>query len=661
VVQAGWNGHRRVPYGFAALSDGTPYDERMRRLYRWALLRSEAEGAPEPPGPFESSGSARFLAWLSEPVSPPGVRPPISRYLRHVHAEDPRLRHRFPDVEGGDAWAFAAWCATEGRRAAAIPAALAPPVAPPAGGHEPVGVLAGVQVVVQGEGWRAPSGHPVEAALARAGVAHRRVVVPRDGPVPAATRPFYDVNLFVMPAEELPRANHAIGPLLREGRRRIGLLSWEVDVVPDHLRGPLGLLDEVWTWTDAARATLAGAVPVPVVTIPTCVLDPPRAGGARARLGLGEGRLVLAEADLAADPDLVNATGVVEAFRRAVPEPGTATLAIVTRSERGNAGEAERLRVAAAERGDVRIVEGLDPATRDALRAECDCVISLRRGAGEPFEIAAAMAAGRPVIATAHEAHLELVDDEVGLGVDVARRRVGPGHEPLPAEATWADPDLDHAAARIRWVLDHPRAAAEVGARARSRALVRFDCGRAAATIAGRLADIARERAGDSRDRAEGAASAGGIEALRAAEAWVRRGPMPEAAADPTIAERTRRRATFAVVAPYLERRQELDQALVQTAGALAERMGAAERRLIGLEHALEGLRRALHAGETRLAAELQRLELEPDGPAGARLERAERRVEELEALVGALVPAVQRLMSARADDRDGPGAAPNG
>jgi hypothetical protein len=76
------------------------------------------------------------------------------------------------------------------------------------------------------------------------------------------------------------------------------------------------------------------------------------------------------------------------------------------------------------------------------------------------------MALGKPVIATGYSGNLDFMTPANSYLVDFALTSVGPDGENYPAEGTWAEPDLDHAAALMRQVWEQRDEARAKGDRA---------------------------------------------------------------------------------------------------------------------------------------------------------------------------------------------------
>jgi glycosyltransferase involved in cell wall biosynthesis len=645
--EAGHGALRRLSYGYSVLAGGIPYDARMRTLYREALLAAERGDLPEPPSPFAPGEADAFVAWLREPAEGPrpGAAGTIPRYLRRVHDTRDDLRRRFPGLDDDDGVPFLRWCAGDEGRAAGIPPELRPSpsqTADPSGLGEAGGLSHGVQLVhaVGRVADDDPASALVERAAARAGRSIRPTPVPPPGRVgrPVSGRPWYDVNVFVTDLLDQRRVNHLIGAPLRDGRHAIGAWRWDVDRLPEAGSEAMATVDEVWTWSEFSADAFRSAGSRPVRVLPLGVLDVPAPSGARGRLGLDGEVLVHAAADLADRTGLQDAPAIVDAHRRAFDPDEGVRLAVVVANGGRDVPELERIRAAASGRPDVHILEGLDRRTADGLLAECDCAVWLRRSSGFALEPARAMAAGRPVVALAHSAVLELMDDETGLPVPPAGEvEVGPGRAPLPESARWAVPDPDALGAAMRRALTEPGAVRALGERARARAAaLRPDA--TAAAIARRLDEIRASRAktpvvvtadGDPPERP----------VTRAAR-WLTEGPTQPWDAPAQPMERAARSALLRALRPYLERRGEFDAAIVQAEEESAARLDAVEKAIGATQDDLRAMEVALEGRLDDAERQFEALET-----VAARLTRLQSRTQDAEAALESLASAVQRLL----------------
>jgi hypothetical protein len=67
LLAAGYRDAIRTPYGWGTAASGLRLTNRLRRLYRDALVRSEHTGSPSPPDPFDPGQANDFARWLEDP------------------------------------------------------------------------------------------------------------------------------------------------------------------------------------------------------------------------------------------------------------------------------------------------------------------------------------------------------------------------------------------------------------------------------------------------------------------------------------------------------------------------------------------------------------------------------------------------------------------
>ena len=149
-----------------------------------------------------------------------------------------------------------------------------------------------------------------------------------------------------------------------------------------------------------------------------------------------------------------NPLGAIEAFGRAfaLGEPDAHRYRLVVKTLNGELRPDDASRLRAAAGADPRIEirpERVDHAELMALVRACDVFVSLHRSEGLGLQIAEAMWLGTAVIATDYSGSRDLID--LGLAELVPWRPVGVtrGDGAYPESFTWADPDLDAAAAAM--------------------------------------------------------------------------------------------------------------------------------------------------------------------------------------------------------------------
>ena len=474
---AGW------PYTFDTSASGVPLDRLNRRLYRDLMLDGFGDSL------FEPAGEAAFAAALAAPAEVGGEFG-INRYLATLHDMRGDLQAAFPDLHNpADGRGFVRWAHTIGRHEVPIPEALLPP---------------------NGSGPAAPEPAPAPAAPSEAapapelgvnvvgylnselgvGEVARQVIDALDAvSVPAlpigliaqrnrqghafahlgASSDDYPVNLLCVNADMLPELAAQVGPRFFEDRHTIGIWWWEASVFPDRWRGSFDHVDELWAGSRFVAETLSAASPVPVLHMPMPVTLPPVVRPDRAALGLPDGFVFLLVYDFNSVAARKNPFGLLEAFLRAFPDPSEgAQLVLKSINAEQHPDEHDRLRLAAQGHPHVHLLDFyVSVEDKNGMIAAADCYASLHRSEGFGITMAEAMLLGKPVVATAYSGNLDFMRPENAYLVDHELTAIGPGHDPYPPEAQWAEPDLDHAARLLREVFEDREEAARRGATAR--------------------------------------------------------------------------------------------------------------------------------------------------------------------------------------------------
>lgn len=486
-------------------SSGTAVDDTLRC----------AAALPGAPDLLDPDAADAALAWLVRRGAD-GSLPPYLRALR----ERPDLAAAFPHVPGGDEPAFLAWArahaVADGAPAAlvlpALGAAGAPTTTPgpaplssrapaprPRAGRGPR-PTPGVNVVgfLGSEVGIGESARLVTAALGAAGVPFSATAVdrfaqsrPTSARVEGATDGPFDTTVLCVNADLTPAVAGVVGTLLARSHR-IGMWYWEVEDFPATQHGGFDVLDEVWVATEFVRRAVEPHSPVPVRTL----LPPlPQRSAVplpeRTTLGLPDRPYLLFSFDFLSTAERKNPLGVLEAFVRAFrPDEGPLLVLKSINADR-RPDRAEQLRLAAAGRPDVLLLERHLPVdARDALVAHCLAYVSLHRAEGLGLTMAEAMAWGRPVVATGYSGNLDFMTDENSLLVPWHEARIPDDAAPYPPGGRWAEPDLDAAAAALRLVWERPDEAAARGARAAHDIATLHSPAAAGARFAARLAEL---------------------------------------------------------------------------------------------------------------------------------------------------------------------------
>jgi glycosyltransferase involved in cell wall biosynthesis len=250
-------------------------------------------------------------------------------------------------------------------------------------------------------------------------------------------------------------------------RYRIGVWAWEVERLPDDMARSAALVDEIWTYSAHAAHAIRATTDRPVHVVPPPILRPDARPLSRAELGLPEGFVFLFAFDFASVFERKNPLAVIDAFTRAWKGHSDVHLVIKTVGGDAHPEELRRLLAAASADPRVHVRDGyVTSEEHQALVAACDAFVSLHRAEGYGLHLAEAMALGKPVIATGYSGNLEFMDDtnSVLIGYDLVA--IGSGHDPYPADARWAQPDIDAAADAMRMIVDDASCARTLGERA---------------------------------------------------------------------------------------------------------------------------------------------------------------------------------------------------
>ncbi len=479
VMAEGHAVSRNWPYSYGALGDGTPLDDRLRALYDDYAEEHDGDVG----SPFTLEGVRAFERWLGQQA--PGSAPGVNRVLARVYEDRSDVRAAFPDIGGTDRAGLLLWAEGPGRleepllarvigngsatddQAAETSVAAAISSAPVTEPSETLRAAPwGVNVVGEfsselgtGEVARELLGALDAIGISALPILSQTTRVGGHTPAYATVEPSeapFAVNVICLEPEVLPEfVNHAREAFF-SGRYSTGLWLCEADPAPAGWSAYCSLLEEIWAPTAYVAEALESVATIPVHTIRLPVAPPPLELRSRAEFGLPAETFVFClRVDLAEMFERQNPLAVIDAFSRAfAPGEGTRLLIGVINADRDDGGHV-RLRKAAAEHADIVLVER--PATRSAinsLSALADCVVSLHRAEAFGFHLADAMSLGRPVIATGYSGNLDFMTADNSYLVDHALIEIGPDRDPYPAAATWAEPDLEHAAALMRRVFD---------------------------------------------------------------------------------------------------------------------------------------------------------------------------------------------------------------
>lgn len=260
-------------------------------------------------------------------------------------------------------------------------------------------------------------------------------------------------------------------------RYTIGLWYWELlELEPQHVR-QYARVDEVWAASDFVGDTFRALGTKPVQVIPAVVprIDPPPLDPSV--LVLPEGLRVLFTFDANSSVARKNPLGCVEAFRRAFSEAergSSAHLVVKVGAGERYPGMVERLADEVRSVSGTLILDHLPRTQMDALLGACDVYLSLHRSEGFGLGMAEAMSLGRAVVGTAFGGNTSFMTSHTSCLVGYDLREIVTEDHALQAGyervyrpgRSWAEPDVDQAAAWLRLLADDQAFRLELGRRA---------------------------------------------------------------------------------------------------------------------------------------------------------------------------------------------------
>lgn len=230
----------------------------------------------------------------------------------------------------------------------------------------------------------------------------------------------------------------------------IGYWFWEMQEYPKSWHYAFKLVDEVWVSSEFTLASLK-KINTNVVKIPFAVeFDVDSSKFSRLYFDLSKDSFIfLYTFDFNSSYWRKNPLSVVEAFKRAFPDPrnGTVTLLIKVSNETDNSEYFLNLQEAV--KSDSRIVLRKDDLNRNEMQGLLNIVdsyISLHRAEGLGLIMAESMYLGKPVIATGYSGNMEFMNAQNSCLVSYELIRVSNNHYIESDGQYWAEPNIAEAA-----------------------------------------------------------------------------------------------------------------------------------------------------------------------------------------------------------------------
>lgn len=454
LIDAGFDSHVTVPYGYGRSLNGDVLDLTLRRRYRNDLLRAERDGR-DLPSPFDPCDVDAWAAWhrrasargAAHRLGQASVAGGIHRSLRRLNVS-PTTIARLAGIRN--------------RLISATAAAS----------HASPGRTGGVNLVgyLRAENGVGEIARLIGNSLNAGGVEHSLINISatvsrqEHSLIESRQGAEFDTNIVCVNADMFPSVA-ALHPGVFNGRKTIGVWAWETDHFPDNMAASAGLLDEVWVYSHHAAAAVAPKVEVPVLVLPVPTDAYDVGPLCRSDLDLPEGFLFLFCFDYLSVFERKNPLGLIAAYRKAFPSPGDVRLVIKSINAEYDPANHRRLQAATAGRTDIQIRDGYLPAaSQRSLVSLADAYVSLHRAEGFGLTLAEAMAMGIPTVATGYSGNLEYMTPWNSFLVPFGRIPIAEGADPYVLPGTWAEPNVAEAACLLRRVVASPEEAAHVAA-----------------------------------------------------------------------------------------------------------------------------------------------------------------------------------------------------
>ena len=457
LLAAGHATRKRQPYGFDRTPNGIPMNALSRGAYRRAIAMGGSVSAPNPflePDEFES--------WLCEPsLGLFGYR--HARIEREIWNSRADLQHHFPDVDCTHSANFLKWLREDPDvqriRQQFGTASRKQPVVKPLkrGGWNVVGYFSAELGV--GEAGRrlarlvAQAGRPVEYVGATADFSRRQ----HNFPYPIAQIPRYENSILAVNADQTKRIITLSAIAQHPRKKRIGYWFWELEDFPTKWKSSFDELDEVWCSSDFVRAALNKVAPRKRIRNIRLPIESPTESTpySRPQVGLPDGYVFLFTFDFNSVMKRKNPFSVVQAYCDAFGPTDGARLVLKSINGHHHRQAFGELLYAIQSRFDISLLDGYVSAAEIQAQIELsDSFVSLHRAEGYGLNLAAAMAANKPVIATGYSGNLEFMPADYPFLVDYTLAKVGDDAAPYDPNSLWAEPNLKTASEIMRRVFD---------------------------------------------------------------------------------------------------------------------------------------------------------------------------------------------------------------
>jgi hypothetical protein len=266
-------------------------------------------------------------------------------------------------------------------------------------------------------------------------------------------RPNGSIVIFCMPIFEMMRLVCTLGLTRAQGQYWIGYWPWETTELHAGWLKALDFVDEVWASSTFLYDVYSRQTQKRVSHIPLNVHAPAPKEPNEIKALLRSRFTFLSVFDFHSQIKRKNPMAAISAFREAFPKK-TENVQLILKTIHGESRPDEFNSIRAAMGEDRRMLLINGALSREELCwliQNSQVYLSLHRSEGFGRPIAEAMLLGTAVIATGWSGNADFLSDETGFPIRYRLRPVAPGEYPFAA-GEWAEPDIGHAAAVMRYL-----------------------------------------------------------------------------------------------------------------------------------------------------------------------------------------------------------------
>ena len=239
--------------------------------------------------------------------------------------------------------------------------------------------------------------------------------------------------------------------------------AWELDVYPEAYKAGVERFDAAFAISRFVEQALKATLDMPVFWTGQSVERRIGPAPPRRYFGIRESAYAFYTSfDPKSYSARKNPEAVIETFRRLCAKRPWDDIVLVLKTPPLTKTDADRIADLVADPRIHVLSEHFPRAAMTGLMAACDAYVSLHRSEGFGRPPGEAMWLGKACIATAWSGNMDYMTPDGAFGVDYTLTPVAKGDYPHSEGRSWAEPDLDHALARMMFVLDHPQDAATV-------------------------------------------------------------------------------------------------------------------------------------------------------------------------------------------------------